>query len=409
MGIASLLLGENNPFAQWTNQNQNLLGAIGAGLGQGQNIQGGLAAGLAAAPQAKQLDLAASEKLKAEKLAENQANATQNWLQANHPDLAQMVQAGMPVSEAWSTAMQRMQPQGGAKPIEINGQLVDPSTGHVIGDYRNPQDDGDLSATPQGRQQLASQYGLEGEDAQMYVLTGKLPGSNQSVRAGVGQPIFGKNKQTGAIEPWQSMTDGTMVNTANPQANPAEYDFNPGIAAGARTSSVVDEKTSGAARAALPSAEQNFAIASRAADALLNDKQGMNEQFGNIMGVPQQMTGAFPGTAKANFRVQLEQLTGQAFLNIRQALKGAGAVTDYEGQRGEVALSRAAAAAEKGDQKAFEAAVIEFKDAIAKGLELLRQQAQGGYAAGTSAVGGAPAALTSGNTTSTGVQWSIEP
>ncbi len=111
MGLASIILGENNPFAQWTNQNQNFLGAIGAGLGQGQNIQSGLAAGLAAVPQAKQLDQAAAEKLKADKLAESQANATQNWLAANHPDLAQMVQAGMPVAEAWQTAIQRQQPQ----------------------------------------------------------------------------------------------------------------------------------------------------------------------------------------------------------------------------------------------------------------------------------------------------------
>lgn len=111
MGIAEALLGKDNPFTQWVGQNQNFLGAIGAGLGQGQNIQSGLGAGLSMLPQAKQLDQAAAEKLKAEKLAETQANATQNWLQANHPDLAQMVQAGMPVSEAWQTAMQRMQPE----------------------------------------------------------------------------------------------------------------------------------------------------------------------------------------------------------------------------------------------------------------------------------------------------------
>lgn len=139
MGIASLLLGAENPFAQWTNQNQNLLGAIGAGLGQGQNIQSGLSAGLSQLPQAKQLDQIASEKLKAEKLAETQANATQNWLQANHPDLAQMVQAGMPVSEAWQTAMDRMKPQAAPKPIEINGQLVDPNTYDVLGDFRTPE------------------------------------------------------------------------------------------------------------------------------------------------------------------------------------------------------------------------------------------------------------------------------
>ena len=149
MGIASFLLGENNPFAQWAGQNQNTLGAIGAGLGQGQNLQGGLAAGLAAVPQAKQLDQATAEKLKAEKLAENQMNATQNWLQSNHPDLAQMVQAGMPVSEAWQTAMQRMQPAQAENPYMSagDGQFFNWQTGEYV---TNPNATEEGPAPPSG-------------------------------------------------------------------------------------------------------------------------------------------------------------------------------------------------------------------------------------------------------------------
>lgn len=116
MGLAELILGKENPFTQWVGGNQNFLGALGSGIAQGQNIQSGLAAGAAMIPQAKQLDREAAEKVKAEKLAEQQANATTNWLQANHPDLADAVTAGMPVSEAWSEAMRRMQPQGGLEP-----------------------------------------------------------------------------------------------------------------------------------------------------------------------------------------------------------------------------------------------------------------------------------------------------
>lgn len=141
MGIASLLLGENNPFAQWTSQNQNLLGAIGAGLGQGQNIQSGLAAGLSRLPQAKQMDQAVSEKLKAEKLAEQQANATQNWLQANHPDLAQMVQAGMPVGQAWETAMQRMQPAQAPEPTANMRDYLFAQENPGYADFLNPPED----------------------------------------------------------------------------------------------------------------------------------------------------------------------------------------------------------------------------------------------------------------------------
>lgn len=120
MGLAEALLGKQNPFTQWVSENQGFLGAVGSGLGQGQNIQSGLSAGLSMMPQAKMMDLQAAEKRKAEQMAAQQANATKSWLQANHPDLAQMVDAGMPVSEAWQAAMQRMQPQSVDYPAEFD-------------------------------------------------------------------------------------------------------------------------------------------------------------------------------------------------------------------------------------------------------------------------------------------------
>lgn len=116
MGLLETLLGKENPLAQWAGQNQNFLGAIGGGLGQGQNIQSGLSAGLAQVPQAKALDYQANEQRKADEKVLAQENATVAWLQQKHPDLAQMVDAGMPVSEAWQEAMHRMQPQAAPEP-----------------------------------------------------------------------------------------------------------------------------------------------------------------------------------------------------------------------------------------------------------------------------------------------------
>ena len=120
MGLAEVLFGAQSPIAQWAGQNQNFLGAVGAGLGQGQNIQSGLSAGLAAVPGAKALDREHAEKLKAEAKIEAQTNATQAWLEKKYPDLAQMVQAGMPVSEAWNAAMERMTPQQTDYPAEYD-------------------------------------------------------------------------------------------------------------------------------------------------------------------------------------------------------------------------------------------------------------------------------------------------
>lgn len=103
MGILSALLGDTNPVAQWANQNSNWLGAVGSGLGNGLDTS--------QLGQGKQMDYLAKQKRDADALAASQVNSTKNWLMQHHPDLAQMVDAGMPVSEAWQTALQRDQPQ----------------------------------------------------------------------------------------------------------------------------------------------------------------------------------------------------------------------------------------------------------------------------------------------------------
>ena len=113
MGLAELLLGKAHPFTQWAGENKNFLGAIGAGLGQGQNLQSGLSAGLSMVPQADALDYKAAEKQKADAKVEAQLNASTTWLRGVYPDLADMVDAGMPMSEAWNAAMDRRQQAGG--------------------------------------------------------------------------------------------------------------------------------------------------------------------------------------------------------------------------------------------------------------------------------------------------------
>ena len=57
-------------------------------------------------------------------------------------------------------------------------------------------------------------------------------------------------------------------------------------------------------------------------------------------------TGAFelaqnlPGTPMKRFQTRAEQLTGQAFMTARDALKGGGQITDYEGNRAAAAIGR---------------------------------------------------------------------
>ncbi len=65
-------------------------------------------------------------------------NQTVQWLQSiGRTDLAEAVAAGSLMGD--QAAAIAMQPPEQPQPIEINGQLVDPVTGAVIGDYRTPE------------------------------------------------------------------------------------------------------------------------------------------------------------------------------------------------------------------------------------------------------------------------------
>lgn len=340
MGILSALLGENNPAAQWAGQNQAFLGAIGSGLGQGQNIQSGLSAGLAQVPQAKMLDAQAAEKAKADAKVEAQVNATQAWLQQNHPDLAQMVEAGMPVSEAWQAAMDRMQPES---------------------------------------QQAQT------SDIQNYLFAQENPGflDYQTQKGGAAErsltPTFIKDAN-GNIVPGQLDKAGNLVPSKLPEGYQAVDPF--AMAAG-KTGATVDAKTAAGARAALPGAEQAVTIAKNAIGLIRNDEKGLNEQFGQVG--PRNMF-VLPGTALGNWTANFEQAKGQAFMQARQMLKGGGPITDYEGMKGEAAYSRMEQAARTGDKANFLRALDDFEAAVDQGYQKLVETAQGSYSQGGAAV-----------------------
>lgn len=180
MGLLSMLLGDQNPAAQFVADNRNTIRGIGAGLASGPTFASGLSNAVQYAAQGGPMDEAARLQRKQAEEQAKQKTATQQWLAQKFPDLAQMVDAGMPISEAWQTATQRMQPQA----------PVDPTS------------------TATGRQQLAAQYGLTGADATSYILTGKLP---DAARGGMEPPRVETrfNPQTGLEEKvtWNAQTN----------------------------------------------------------------------------------------------------------------------------------------------------------------------------------------------------------
>lgn len=70
-----------------------------------------------------------------------QKNETVAWLsqQPGGEQFAQAIAAGFPADQAVAGWMQSQQPAAAVKPVEVNGQLVDPTTGAVIGDYRTQE------------------------------------------------------------------------------------------------------------------------------------------------------------------------------------------------------------------------------------------------------------------------------
>jgi hypothetical protein len=126
--------------------------------------------------------------------------------------------------------------------------------------------------------------------------------------------------------------------------------------------------------------------------------------------------GRLPNMTADAERVQqkIDQLKGGAFLQARQALKGGGAITDYEGKKAEEAYTRLSQAQSEGD---FKAALDEFNYYVQQGLAKLQSQAgqrplyQGGGMGQQQAPGmpQAPASPAGMNQTSSGVKWSVAP
>jgi hypothetical protein len=210
-----------------------------------------------------------------------------------------------------------------------------------------------------------------------WLKTGTTAGSGLST-----QPTWGRDAQGNSVL-GQIGADGAFHPTQMPDG---VTPIDPGAMAGARTSNTVDAKSEAAARGALPAAEQAYALSATTLAQINKNSDGLADNFGNTLGMPNQRLPARDGSARADLLNQVKQLGGQAFLQIRQALKGAGQVTDYEGQKGEIALTRMAAAIENGSKADFDQALVDYQSAMDNGLRLLREQANGGYNAGAPAV-----------------------
>ncbi len=93
-----------------------------------------------------------------------------------------------------------------------------------------------------------------------------------------------------------------------------------------------------------------------------------------------------PGTDAYDFRVRLDQIKGQQFMQAYQTLKGGGQITEVEGKKATDAISRMNTASSEDE---FKKAATEFKTVINAGLQRARMRA--GVAGSQAAPASAPA------------------
>lgn len=82
------------------------------------------------------------------------------------------------------------------------------------------------------------------------------------------------------------------------------------------------------------------------------------------------------GTAGADFLAKQKQISGKTFLQARDALKGAGQVTDFEGTKGEQAMS---ALNNATTVEAFDKAALELATMVQNSLQDMQKRAEGDF------------------------------
>jgi hypothetical protein len=80
----------------------------------------------------------------------------------------------------------------------------------------------------------------------------------------------------------------------------------------------------------------------------------------------------YEGTDRAGFEKRFEQIKGGAFMDAYNTLRGGGAITEKEGEKGTAALNRMSLAT---SEKEFVQAATEFRAIVQRGVQRAKEQA----------------------------------
>lgn len=222
MGILSLVLGQNNPAAQWAAQNHGLLSSWGAGLAQGPTLSEGLANAARLGPAGQLID---QEYAKAEQdKAEREAAINQSAKDlAKFPDLMQAVASkAITPQQAYGEAWKRMSP-----------------------DYAGGEGGTEYGLTPQWYQMEDGAYGFGviGKDGSFKALqapegaTMLDPRSLASEKA-FGTKLGGAQGEATAAAPGDIASATTALDIINQIRTHPELDWATGTAAGLGANSI---------------------------------------------------------------------------------------------------------------------------------------------------------------------------
>lgn len=126
-------------------------------------------------------------------------------------------------------------------------------------------------------------------------------------------------------------------------------------------------------QAALPKVIDNAQQALDLIDSIKNDKAGENASLGGMFGLKGRQSAALPLTeAQRAFQPKIDQLKGKAFLDAYQSIKGAGAITEKEGEKATAAMARFDQAQ---NPKEFNAALDDLRQVIETGVSRMQGSA----------------------------------
>lgn len=253
-----------------------------------------------------------------------QGNRTAEWLstQPGGSELAQAIMSGaMPASDALRMWHSNQKGTGPTRGVAINGQLVNPVNGAVIGDYRTPGGEG---GTEYG---LTPQYATNADgDLTMIQLSKDGTAKEVTLPDGLALQRGLEKVDLGTGYQWFNTLTG------EPVGNPIQKD-NRGAARETAAGSV-EGRTQAEAVSGAPAAAAQAQNGIELIDSIINDP-ALPSITGMVQGRLPPMTQA--GT---DLNIRIEQLQGKAFLEAFESLKGGGTITEREGLAAQNAMAR---------------------------------------------------------------------